>query len=116
MRNYLNKFIYSLGIFLLLFVMNCKQKEHLPVQTMSKILLKMHIAESYAQLLPKENTTVMSKNMDSLKKFDAAIYKEFHINKEEFDRSLDYYKSNPQLLDSIYQIIMNEIAIMHTNQ
>lgn len=112
MPNYLNKASIRVGLIFFLLASQCKKESHLSIQTMSNILLQMHLAESYSQILPKENTTIMTKNIDSLKNFDAAIFKEFHTTKEEFEQSLNYYKSKPELLDSIYQIIMNETNLL----
>ena len=81
---------------------------------MSKILLKMHIAEGYASVLPKEVNSNQLKNMDSLIVFDNTILKEFNISKKTFDENINYYKTQPAKLDSIYLIILNEISLLQT--
>ena len=81
---------------------------------MSKILLKMHIAEGYASVLPKEVNSNQLKNMDSLIVFDNTILKEFNISKKTFDENINYYKTQPAKLDSIYLNILNEISLLQT--
>ena len=81
---------------------------------MSEILLKMHIAEAYASVLPKEENSNQLKNMDSLIVFDNTILKEFNISKKTFDENINYYKTQPAKLDSIYLNILNEISLLQT--
>lgn len=96
----------------------CKKNTNIPVKKMSKILLSMHLAESYTRSIPRSKTIPDSNGLilftpeDSLLKYNAMILKEFKISKTEFRNSLDYYKRNPVLLDSIYQMILADIAIM----
>lgn len=101
------------------FAVACNKSDHLPMGKMSKILLKMHLAEGYAQVLPKnepltdgKSGSMLLKNEDSLLKYNAMILKEFNITKTDFQNSLQYYKRNPELLDSIYQMVLSDIAIL----
>jgi Domain of unknown function (DUF4296) len=91
---------------------SCKEAQPLPLNVMSKILLKMHLAESYAQALPKRENSTVYKDPDSLLKHHAVILDEHRISKEEFEKSLNYYKKHPDLLDSIYQLILADVAIL----
>jgi len=88
--------------------------EPLPLETMSKILTEMYIAESYAQFVPKDSITLDSKNQDSLKKFLSATLVENNTNETEFKQSIDWYKSRPELFDSIYQQVLTDLAIWQT--
>lgn len=78
----------------------------------------MHLAESYTKSIPRTQTIPDSTGVilftpeDSLLKYNAMILKEFGISKTEFQNSLDHYKKDPVLLDSIYQMILSDIAIM----
>ena len=40
----------------------------------------------------------------------------FSQRKKEFLQSLEWYKSKPELLDSMYQNILSEIAILHSKK
>jgi hypothetical protein len=101
---------------------SCKKEAPIPIKKMSKILLKMHLAEGYTRAIPKSQTdtdsiagTAPYSHNDSLLKYNAMILKEFKITKSEFQKSLDYYKQKPVLLDSIYQIILTDIAVLQAN-
>ena len=78
----------------------------------------MHLAEGYTRVIPRLQNLpdgVTMKQDDSLLKYNAMILKEFNITKTDFQNSLDYYKKRPVLLDSIYQIILADIAILQAN-
>lgn len=81
---------------------------------MGKILLELHLAEAYAQQLPKDSNHLSFKNEDSLIVFHAEILKKQDISEIDFQQSINWYKSRPELLDSIYQGILSEIAIMNS--
>ncbi len=72
----------------------------------------MHIAEGYAQALPKKENSTVPKNPDSLLKYHAMILDEYRISKNEFQTSLNYYKKHPDLLDSIYQLVLADVVIL----
>ncbi len=120
MPNYSGKFFCLFGWWaLLLLADSCRKKEPLSLKTMSKVLLKMHLAESYVRSIPrtpKPNDSLAAAvpfmHDDSLLKYNAQILKEFKITKADFTASLDYYKQKPLLLDSIYQIVLSDIAVM----
>ncbi len=99
----------------LFFLMNataCQQEpKPLSQDRMGKILTEMHIAESYAQFLPKDSDLTEIKNKDSLKKYIASILTENKTTETEFKQSMDWYKSRPELLDSVYQQVLSNIAI-----
>lgn len=88
--------------------------EPLPLETMSKILTEMYVAESYAQFVPKDSTQLDSKNQDSIKKYVSAILFENNTNETAFKQSIDWYKSRPELFDSIYQQVLTDLAIWQT--
>lgn len=95
-----------------LFVLACQKAEPIPLKKMSEILLKMHIAEGYAQVMPKGENSTAFKNLDSLLMYDSMILKEYKISKQQFQASIQYYKKKPELLDSIYQIMLSEVAVL----
>ncbi len=115
-HNMIKKIVFISCVY---FIAACNKPAHLPMNKMSKILLKMHLAEGYAQVLPKnepltdgKSGSMVLKNEDSLLKYNAMILKEFNITKTDFQQSLQYYKRNPELLDSIYQMVLSDIAIL----
>ena len=117
MPNFSSKLIrFFIPVMFAITLFACSKEKHLSIPVMSKILLKMHLAEGYAMVLPKDENKTLFKNEDSLLKYNAMILKEFKITKTDFDNSLQYYKKNPVLLDSIYQIVLSDIAILQANQ
>jgi hypothetical protein len=91
-----------------------RDKAIIPPAKMGKLLLELHLAEAYAQQLPKDSNQVGLKNQDSLALFQADILQKLHVSEKDFQQSLNWYKTKPELLDSIYQGILSEIAIMHS--
>ena len=81
---------------------------------MSRLLLEMHVAESFAQYAPKDSSRHELKNRDSLARYYSLILKENGLNEEDFRRSMAYYKKRPDLLDSIYQQILADLSILQS--
>ncbi len=86
----------------------------IPVPKMTKILLEMHLAESYAQHMPKDSGQTSIKNEDSLLVYNAQILKANQITEKDFQNSINWYKTKPELLDSIYQTLLTDIAILQS--
>lgn len=102
----------ALCLLLLLGTFSCKETPPLSLKVMSKVLLKMHLAESYAQALPKKENSTVHKDPDSLLKYHSMVLDEFHISKASFQKNINYYKKHPDLLDSIYQLVLSDVAIL----
>ena len=81
---------------------------------MSILLTEMHIAESYAQYVPKDSLATDMKNQDSLKKYIAAILLENNTTEQTFKESIKYYTAHPELMDSVYQQVLSNIAVWQT--
>ena len=60
--------------------------------------------------------TLEIKNTDSLVIFTREIFTKNQVTEMEFLQSLEWYKSKPELLDSMYQNILSEIAILHSKK
>ena len=88
-----------------------EEAEPLSTEKMSTILTEMHIAEAYGQFVGRDSLQTGIKNIDSIKQFDASILKENKVTETEFRQSIDWYKSRPELLDSIYQQVLTNISI-----
>ncbi|MCB0397780.1 MAG: DUF4296 domain-containing protein [Flavobacteriales bacterium] len=78
--------------------------------TMAAMLLDMHLLESASNLnkLPISN------------KYHAQIYpfvfKKYGVTQERFDTSFAYYRSQPALMDTVYQQIINEASRMQSEE
>ena len=117
-HNPIYRFLITYALFvasLILVVSGCQEKEPpIPQKTFTQILFDLHLAESYAQHLPKDTNRTTIKNADSLDRYTAQILKQYRFSEEQFHQTLDYYKSRPILLDSIYQDMLSRISILQS--
>lgn len=96
---------------------SCREKPApLSSDRMTDLLLEMHLAEAYAQQLPKDSLQVSLKNEDSLLVYNAQILKHYEVSESTFKSSIEWYKAHPDILDSIYQNILTEIAILQSKE
>lgn len=114
------KFTKGLFFYLLLITLACGCKSKMPTisqKEMTSILLDMHIADSYAQILPKSDSkSIELKNKDSLKKFYSDIFQIHHIKENEFIENLEWYKMNTVMMDSMYQSILADLSLLQVKK
>lgn len=107
-------FLYLIAF---IFVVSCKEKnEIIPQKKMTQVLLELQLAEALAQHLPKDSLETEIKNTDSLKSYSAEILTRNKVTEKQFLQSIDWYKTQPETLDSMYQTILSEIAILHSKK
>jgi hypothetical protein len=76
-----------------------KKPDVIPVPEMSKIMWDMVRADQYvADFVIKD--TALSKKQESIKLYEA-IFRIHHITQAEFKKSMDYYKSKPELIQPL---------------
>jgi hypothetical protein len=98
-------------------MINCNNNKGILTQKkMTQVLLELHLAEALAQHIPKDSLQNEIKNTDSLVIFTREIFTKNQVAEKEFLQSLEWYKSKPELLDSMYQNILSEIAILHSKK
>jgi hypothetical protein len=98
-------------------MINCNNNKGILTQKkMTQVLLELHLAEALAQHIPKDSLQNEIKNTDSLVIFTREIFTKNQVTEKEFLQSLEWYKSKPELLDSMYQNILSEIAILHSKK
>jgi hypothetical protein len=98
-------------------MINCNNNKGILTQKkMTQVLLELHLAEALAQHIPKDSLQNEIKNTDSLVIFTRGIFTKNQVTEKEFLQSLEWYKSKPELLDSMYQNILSEIAILHSKK
>jgi hypothetical protein len=107
-----NGTVSALYIFSFLIYFSCNDKtvvipdSVLPQDTMAAVLVDMQILEA---LKVKAGITD-SLSRDSMLVEYALIFKKHHMNQEQFEQSLDFYKANPRLLEGIYDKTINELS------
>ena len=98
-------------ILLLCCICSCnspKPKDILPSATMQKMLMDLHYAEVYCTMVNDSLHQMRNKNQDSLALYYKSIQAHYGLSDEAFIKTMDWYKHNPETLDSIYsQMITN---------
>jgi len=81
---------------------------------MQSVLEDIHLAEAYSVLVSPDSVATNEKNYDSLALYCRLIFKHYNITSAEFEQSLDWYKRNPEELDSIYANMIDQIQELET--
>jgi hemoglobin-like flavoprotein len=89
--------------------MGCQiNKSSAPInkEKMQAILLDINMAESYSTMVKDTLRGTSTKNPDSLATFYKTIFKHYGITREEFDKSMAWYKARPNEMDSLFSGII----------
>lgn len=92
----------------------CKDGENTPpisTDKMGKILTDVQLAEVYSSMVDDSLHRVMPKNQDSLAVYYKEVLSHHKVTQQEFQTAMDWYKSNPELLDSVYKYMINELTV-----
>ena len=108
----MNKLIFSLLLTSSLF--SCGEKEKtvaipsgiLPQEKMAAVLTDIHIAEAEANLGAPPDSAL--KTPISFHK----IFEKDSVSKKQYEESLSFYVDHPELLDSIYTHVLNQLDKM----
>jgi hypothetical protein len=84
--------------------------DHLPPKVMQKVLMDISLAEAYSAVVKDSLHKGGSKNIDSLTVYYKDIFAHYHITEDQFKESLDWYKSHPAEMDTMYSNLMPVIA------
>jgi hypothetical protein len=91
----------------------CKQGQEappIPEEKMGKILVDIHLAETYSQGLGDSAKNKFEKNTDSLTGFYTSILKHHDLSFKEFNEALEWYKERPVILDSLYSKVLTQLV------
>jgi hypothetical protein len=95
---------------LLLFITACGNSESLPQGVLDKdkmirVLTEVHIAEAEQQqkVLDQEVTAADTFSFQE-------IFKRENITRAQYNTSMKFYSANPELLDQIYDEVINELS------
>lgn len=96
--------IYILAVCFCAVLISCDNKpggkDVIAPEKMQLILTDMHYAETYSTMV--NDSFMRNKNKDSLASFYKSILSHHKISMDEFRSSIDWYKMNPEQLDSVY--------------
>jgi hypothetical protein len=90
----------------------CKQGQEtppIPEEKMKKVLVDIHLAETYSQGLGDSVANKFEKNSDSLTGFYTSILKHYDLSFKDFNKALDWYKKRPVKLDSLYGKVLTQL-------
>lgn len=74
-------------------------------EKMAEVIADIHIAEAEESLTPPSDTAI--------NKFDfQKIFEKNKISKTQYDSSLMFYTAHPELLDTVYEKVMNKLSLM----
>ncbi len=98
----------------MLIIAGCKSNlgsDHLPPAVMTKMLTDLQLAETYSgQIKGDPKQRAFQKNTDSLALYYKEIFAHYKVSQQEFDDNVQWYKTHPEELDSIYVKMIPEIS------
>lgn len=106
---------YVFLAFSALMLYGCSSKnEQAPIapDKMQKILTDMHYAEVYSMMVNDSTHTARNKNNDSLVVYYKTVLNHYHMTPETFVKAVDWYRYNPDILDSVYTHMIPELSVL----
>lgn len=82
--------------------MPTKKETHIAPDVMAELMVDIQMAETYSTMVKDSVHTNGKKNADSLAAFYKDILAHHNITMEQFSKSLDWYKSHPNEMDTLY--------------
>lgn len=105
---------YMFILFLSGILLSCNdtsEKDIIPPAKMGRILSDVQIAEVYSTIIDDTASHyVTNRNVDSLKRYYNDIFTHHNVTPEAFAKSIDWYKRNPDKLDSVYVKIIPQLT------
>lgn len=104
--------VFTVIISLICCLSACKQGQEVPPvpqEEMGKILVDIHLAETYSQGLGDSAANKFEKNTDSLTGFYTSVLKHYDLSFKEFNEALEWYKERPIILDSLYSKVLTQL-------
>ena len=97
----------------LLAACNSEEVEKAPVDTkkMTSILTDLQLAEVYSSMVDDSLHRIMPKNQDSLAVYYTEVLAHHGLTEEEFNEAIDWYKSHPMLLDTVYKNMVSALSM-----
>lgn len=88
-----------------------KDKDILPRDKMQRIIADLQIAEVYSTIIDDTASHyITNRNLDSLRRYYNDIFTHHGVTPEAVAKSLEWYKRNPDQLDSVYAKAVPELT------
>ena len=89
----------------------CKDKTQIPsnimdTATMARFLTEAHLVESYDYVVVQSNRDSLA--LQSTAAMDS-LFAKYGITEADYDSSLNYYLHNPQMLEAIYERVVQNL-------
>ena len=85
------------------------KKDILPKEKMQAVLLDINVAEVYSTMSEDSTHPRGEKNPDSLALYYKTIFSHHGITRQEFDKSMAWYKTHPDEMDTIVNRMMGVV-------
>lgn len=105
----MRKFLIIIIFFIL--IQGCKSgipKDIIQPDKMEKVLFDIHVVEGYLGTFSNKDTIKIVASS-----YYNGVYKKFGIDSSIYNKSMNYYYSNPTILDEIYVNLEKKIAIQN---
>lgn len=110
----MKRFYFLLSIACFLLLISCREKSKnilipgniIPKEKMARVITHIHIAEAEAKLHSPADST--KRDSINFKK----IFIKDTITKQQYEESLTFYIDHPELLNQVYEQVVNELTKM----
>lgn len=106
----------SIIIVFSIFLLACAEKKEvsvpeniLPIEKMADVLLDVHLLEASLNITVFDTNTPPQTD-NTAKSFD--VFKKNKTDKQQFDESLKFYTHKPEMLNKIYDLVLNNLSKM----
>jgi hypothetical protein len=104
-------------LLLTLVVVSCNQQKPadiIPNDTMQKMLVDLYYAEAYSAMVNDSLHQFRTKNQDSLAHYYKEIQSHYNVSDTLFFKSVNWYKTHPEEMDSAYAKMIVHISEIET--
>ncbi|UXP31048.1 DUF4296 domain-containing protein [Reichenbachiella agarivorans] len=109
-----HKIIFFLAVGTLTFLNACKRSDSenlISKSKMTEILIDQHVLEAKVLMLKLKSDSA-TKVYNSLEK---ELLESHGVNKKMFEKSFGYYMARPELLDKIYEVVVDSLNVYDQN-
>lgn len=110
----MKNFVFAvISIFLLA---SCESKAPIPAEKFQNVLIDLYTADISAQLNDSTKLQEKEKDFEKLSLNYSSVLNHYEISQKEFIDAFKWYQYHPDVLDSIYENAIAEIAIIRQSQ
>lgn len=90
------------------------KEDHLSPDKMAKVLTDLQVAEMYSTMVGRDTAAHkgQEKNLDSLAHYYKEILAHHQVSLDELNKSLEWYRQNPDQLDSVYTAMIPQLTAL----